>query len=474
MSGSGRFDFTRGRGGDRFYYPPAVRRLQQQLLKQQQLQQLQQQLQRPLKTKALVEEENRTESEDSTSSKPSICSSPHPPSPTNSTNLDRFLESTTPFVQAQYFSKTIMKGWRSCEDDFQPFFSLEDLWESFKEWSAYGAGVPLVLNGSDSVVQYYVPYLSGIQLYIDPSKPSLRMRRPGEESDAESSSEASSDGSSDYEAERRAKCVIDGAWSQHNHMDSTIQRMYGLSLREKPLPGSSSNECEFQNPPGLLIFEYLEQDPPYCREPLADKASPFSLETVILSLKCIFFVLTYTLAAPCIPQISVLASRFPELRTYKSCDLLPASTGNSQLQHHSSSVRKGHSAVDMSSKLSLPIFGLASYKFKGSIWTPNGIYEHQQANSLLQAAGNWLRLLQVDHPDYLFFVSHNTYRSVHKRENKVLALAAQKAKRMTDATRPDCINVWVHNMNSRRLTVFLVVLRRAENIDQHAGASMTS
>ena len=44
------------------------------------------------------------------------------------------------------------------------------------EWSAYGAGVPLVLNGRDSVIQYYVPYLSAIQLYADPSRPSSRNR----------------------------------------------------------------------------------------------------------------------------------------------------------------------------------------------------------------------------------------------------------------------------------------------------------
>lgn len=57
-----------------------------------------------------------------------------------------------------------------------PYYNLGDLWESFKEWSAYGAGVPLVLNGSDSVVQYYVPYLSAIQLYVDPAKPISRLR----------------------------------------------------------------------------------------------------------------------------------------------------------------------------------------------------------------------------------------------------------------------------------------------------------
>lgn len=53
--------------------------------------------------------------------------------------------------------------------EFQSYFTLNDLWESFREWSAYGAGVPLVLNSSDSVVQYYVPYLSVIQLYGESS-----------------------------------------------------------------------------------------------------------------------------------------------------------------------------------------------------------------------------------------------------------------------------------------------------------------
>ena len=46
------------------------------------------------------------------------------------------------------------------------FFTLADLWDTFRECSAYGTAVPLVLNScSDDVVQYYVPYLSAIQLY---------------------------------------------------------------------------------------------------------------------------------------------------------------------------------------------------------------------------------------------------------------------------------------------------------------------
>lgn len=80
-------------------------------------------------------------------------------------------------------------------------------------------------------------------------------------------------------------------------------------------------------------------------------------------------------------------------------------------QHFRSSRLKEVRSADLSiKKLSLPIFGLASYKFKVSVWNPNGVYECQKVNSLLRAADNWLRLLQVNHPDYRFFLSHNSQR----------------------------------------------------------------
>lgn len=69
-----------------------------------------------------------------------------------------------------------MRGWRRSDGELQPYFVLGDLWESFKEWSAYGAGVPLILNDSDCVVQYYVPYLSAIQIYCESTRSSSRSR----------------------------------------------------------------------------------------------------------------------------------------------------------------------------------------------------------------------------------------------------------------------------------------------------------
>lgn len=85
-------------------------------------------------------------------------------------------QKTNLIVQVLFRWQVYARGFRNTEVDSHTFFYLEDLWESFTEWSAYGRGVPLLLNGRDPIQQYYVPYLSGIQLYINPSKASTRIR----------------------------------------------------------------------------------------------------------------------------------------------------------------------------------------------------------------------------------------------------------------------------------------------------------
>ncbi|XP_010554048.1 PREDICTED: uncharacterized protein LOC104823937 isoform X2 [Tarenaya hassleriana] len=307
-----------------------------------------------------------------------------------SSNLERFLESVTPMVPAQYPSKTSLGQRRTCDVKLQPYFVLGDVWESFAEWSAYGTGVPLILNNRDPVVQYYVPSLSGIQIYADPQalSASLKSRRPGEESDSDFR-DSSSDGSSDSESEQGI-CY---------HMEQISVRMGRISLRDQHQEDSSSDDGESLSQ-GRMIFEYLERDLPYIREPLADK-------------------------------ISDLASQFPELKSLRSCDLLPSSwfsvawypiyripTGPTLkdldacfLTYHSLHTPVGGSGIAQALKLSdteiekipLPVFGLASYKFRGSLWTPSGGSEHRLANSLFQAADEWLRLHQVNQPDFMFF-----------------------------------------------------------------------
>jgi len=57
-------------------------------------------------------------------------------------------------------------------------------------------------------------------------------------------------------------------------------------------------------------------------------------------------------------------------------------------------------------KLSLPIFGLAPYKFRASIWASDGTQERERVTLLMQEADSWLRRIRVDHPDFRWFASH--------------------------------------------------------------------
>ncbi|AQK55699.1 hypothetical protein ZEAMMB73_Zm00001d051994 [Zea mays] len=53
-------------------------------------------------------------------------------------------------------------------------------------------------------------------------------------------------------------------------------------------------------------------------------------------------------------------------------------------------------------KLSLPIFGLAPYKLRASIWTSDKTQERDRVTSLMQEADSWLRTIQVQRGDDLW------------------------------------------------------------------------
>ncbi|KAI4301456.1 hypothetical protein L6164_034734 [Bauhinia variegata] len=410
MSNSGGYAVMRTHGSDRFYNPPAVRRNQQFVLQQQQ--QLKRQLQGPLKSDRRVdpvEPDMRADSEESTLSRPNSACSFSPPRTANLTNLDRLIASVTPFVPAQLSTEPRMEGWRTPQADGEPyFFYLEDLWESVREWSAYGVTVPMNLKGIDPVKQYYVPFLSAIQVYIEPR----RLRKPSEDYDAVSQKETGSVGSNDREMEKRAKGGFDVASISHNLMNANAQRLNRLTLRDRS-PVRSTDETEVCNSPGLLAYEFFELDPPHVRKPFHDK-------------------------------VNELAEDFPDLKMYRSCDLLPSSwfsvawypiyripigstlknvdasfltfhplstrpRSKNQPQFHAFSGKKVRGVGTSSPKISLPVFGLASYKLRGSILTSDGPSEWQQEKSLLQAAESWLRHLDVNnHHDFQFFSNHSS------------------------------------------------------------------
>ncbi|GFY98686.1 hypothetical protein Acr_13g0000870 [Actinidia rufa] len=369
MSGSGGFAVSRIHGEDRFYNAPAIRRHQDMLSKPRQIQK---QLRKQANS-AVAEAENRSDSDDSLAAllkPPSVCSSSPPrPPPTIPTNFDRLVECFTPYVNVKFLSEVNSQGRRNRESDLHLCYCLGDLWDSFAEWSVYGVGVPLVLNGKDPITQYYVPSLSGIQLYGDQVKSPWRLRRPGEDSGAESSREASCGDSSYCEADRQAKCAGDGLWSQQKHSHQTNR----FSLRDKPLTSSSSYDAENCNSPGTLLFQYIETESPHTRRALTDKAS--------------------SLLGDCCVQLDFHLFVCLEMDIHYTFPVI--STGNGQLHFHGES-----------SKNSLPVFGLASYKLKDSILTPSGPAECQREKTLMQAADNWIQQRNINLNDYNFFRIH--------------------------------------------------------------------
>ncbi|XP_057494161.1 uncharacterized protein LOC130779511 [Actinidia eriantha] len=203
------------------------------------------------------------------------------------------------------------------------------------------------------VMQYFSSYYSGVFTYES-------IRRPGEESDAKSSRETSSGGSSDCEADRRAKGVGDGSWSRKNFINLNCQGMNRLSLREKPLVCSSSDETETCTSPGTLLFEYLEQEPPHNRKPLPDKAISLIGDYSIISVLFAQFpkLGTYRYLIYRIPMGPTLKDLDASFLTFHS--LSTKSGSNGQSRFHCASGRKVHGGVNASSKISLPVFGLAS------------------------------------------------------------------------------------------------------------------
>ncbi|MBA0588750.1 hypothetical protein Gorai_001842, partial [Gossypium raimondii] len=351
---------------------------------------------------------NRTENEVPPTSSSSPANSGYDDSERNNnnipTNLDRFLEFTTPVVPAQRLPQTIItrrRRRRRHSPENPLYFVLKDLWESMEEWSVYGAGVHILLEGYPFpavVPSLEQRILDGPRLLHDHVAQSLITwigtdTRPGEESSTMSSS---SSGSND---------AIQGAQSHVEIGDAEISALNRLSLRDRPTTETRNS------PAGQLVFEYFEQDEPSSRKPLTN-------------------------------TVSDLASQFPALTTYRSCDLLPSSwisvawypiyrvpmgptlknldacfltyhglstpsngTATDSLPFRGFNIRE-FDAAEMPSKLALPTFGLAFYKFQASIWNAPDIIESPKANSLLQEADNWLRHLQVDHPDFRFFVTH--------------------------------------------------------------------
>ncbi|KAJ6383435.1 hypothetical protein OIU78_026840 [Salix suchowensis] len=301
-------------------------------------------------------------------------------------NLDCFLHCTTPLVQSQSLTKSeirnLNRSWHPWERDTVKYFTLGDLWNCYDEWSAYGAGVPIILNNDETLVQYYVPYLSAIQILTSDSSVNS-FREDTESGDGETRDSFSDSSSDDSGSDKLWR--YDGCSSEE-----------GRSEQDNPWPSNGIL--------GRPYFQHFERSTPYGRVPLMDK-------------------------------INELAGRFPGLLSLRSVDLSPASwmavawypiyhipmgrtikdLSTCFLTYHtlSSSFQDMDVDDDIESPekkrkegeiIALSPFGLATYKMQGDLWVlGNCGRDQERLGSLLSVADSWLKQLMVQHHDFNYF-----------------------------------------------------------------------
>ncbi|GAA0155715.1 hypothetical protein LIER_38139 [Lithospermum erythrorhizon] len=187
-------------------------------------------------------------------------------------NLQSFLDSVTPLVPSRTQPKSCLQDTsllNPVEKNDIEYFTLKDLWECCEEWSAYGLGVPVVLNNGESVVQYYTPYLSAFQIYTNKQNGNLR-NVGGRLGGAPSEDQSSTGESGSDELSRSSSDNSNKNWDASSGDSGSDD-------------GGLSPE---RNPRGHLYFQYNEMGSPFWRIPLIEKVAEFSANYPgLLSLK---------------------------------------------------------------------------------------------------------------------------------------------------------------------------------------------
>ncbi|KAJ6884969.1 hypothetical protein NC652_031847 [Populus alba x Populus x berolinensis] len=302
-------------------------------------------------------------------------------------NLDCFLHCTTPRVQSQFLAKSETRNlnrlWHPWERDTVEYFTLGDLWNFYDEWSAYGAGIPIVLNNDETLVQYYVPYLSAIQIFTSNSSVNS-FREDTESGDGETRDSFSDSWSNESVTDK--VCRSDGCSSEE-----------GGSEQDNPWP--------INDRLGRLYFEYFERSTPYGRVPLMDKINEFAPRFPgLMSLRSVDLSPASWMAVAWYPIYHIPMGR--TIKDLSTCFLtyhtLSSSFQDMDVEDDIGSPEKKRKEGEI---ITLPPFGLATYKMQGKLWVSgNGGRDQERLVSLLSVADSWLKQLTVQHHDFDYFM----------------------------------------------------------------------
>lgn len=322
-------------------------------------------------------------------------------------NLENIIHCVTPNLPSrshppQSCIHELNSQWQPTDKEIVEYFTLGDLWDCYREWSAYGAGTPVVLSSGEEIMQYYVPYLSAIQIYTNKSL--VASRNPREDSDVvELESDSWSDDSGSDKLSRSLSNNSSRTWDGISE-DSSVEQ---------------DGSWPVSNKLGHLYFQYFEMASPYWRVPLTDKITELArnhpglttLKSVDLSPASWMAVAWYPIyhipsrknekdLSTCFLAYHTLSSIFQDC--VKECD----DTDNSCCSEVAEGT-EGKPKRKSSSKIALTPFGLATYRMQGDLWLNPDTSDQERILDLFNAADSWLKQLSVHHHDFQFFACHS-------------------------------------------------------------------
>lgn len=253
-------------------------------------------------------------------------------------NIEAFVASATPVFATHHASA---EGENAASESRA--YALSELWDAFAEPSAFGAEVPLALQEGEDVSQYYVPFLSGMQLFAR----------------AEGGGTAPV-----YEFFEKASPYSRAA------LGETIEMI--LEERED-LRTLTSDDLA---PNSWMSVAWY----PIYRIPQG---------TMLHDVQGCF--LTYH------------ALYVGELRDGDIACPLPPQMSKSQEEFIANRVNRARERAPEGALVRvLRPFGLSMYKMQGDVWAANESVT-EWMNALMDGAYTWLRLRKTVHPDYEFF-----------------------------------------------------------------------
>ncbi|KAJ7948281.1 Protein of unknown function (DUF789) [Quillaja saponaria] len=302
-------------------------------------------------------------------------------------NLDCFLHCTTPVVPSLHLPKTEIRNlnrlWHPWERETVEYFTLSDLWNCYDEWSAYGAGVPISLNNGETLVQYYVPYLSGIQIFTSNSSVN-GVRYETDSGYCETRDSFSDSCSEESESEKLWR------WDASSSEDGGFEHDSLWHLNDRL---------------GNLYFQYFERSTPYGRVPLMDKINGLARRYPgLMSLRSVDLSPASWMAVAWYPIYHIPMGR--TIKDLSTCFLtyhtLSSSFQDMDFEDDTDGAQRKRKDGE---GISLPPFGLATYKMQGNVWVSGNCGRDQERLvSLLSVADSWLKQLRVQHHDFNYFM----------------------------------------------------------------------